>query len=96
MSGTQWCAGPYGKCRWTEKQSLYYFVPYDLRLATALITVFLCFSGSSSVKPPHSAQSEALNYRKSSILLSKARPPWDYSSVITDMLKFYADQVWHD
>jgi hypothetical protein len=34
-----------------------------------------------------------VNFRKSSTFLSKARPPWDYSSVVTDMLKFYAEQV---
>ena len=45
---------------------------------------------SSSMKPPPG--SETMNYRKSSSQL-KSRPRWDFSSVVTDMLKFYAEQV---
>ena len=33
------------------------------------------------------------DHRKASTFLSKARQPWDFTSVVTDMLKFYAEQV---
>ena len=58
------------------------------------LLIILCSKNSglesgSSLKPQ---PGETSNFRKPS-LQNKSRARWDYSSVIADMLKFYAEQV---